>query len=669
MAAGSVCEPSPRGLVALVAGLVLAGLGAPPAHSSPNPLRFDDADYRWVGSNPDSVAIGDVTGDGRNDVVLSTSYYFDPQNDYKLFLFRQLPDGTLGSAQRFDSHPYGGRGLAVGDLNRDGAADVALATEAGVDLYYGVAGSLQGPALIPGTGPARDVEIADTNRDRRNDVVVGTPNAALLARNTGSGLAISRISRQASDEIEVGDVTGDGRLDVVGFAGRYVHVFPQMRVGGFSAAAYYEGAGGYGEGIAVADLTGDGLDDVALTIGANWPSAQIRVFPQSERGGRLEGRIVYRAWDIPEPAEALDMSGDGLPDLVAVHGSWIQVGVFIQGSDGSLLTEDLYEIPDGGYGPKAIALGDFSGDGLPDIALASFPYVSGLVFLRQLPRLPPPAPPPPPPGTLYDQYDRQSVDAEEIISQDFLPDGDRYDSEGADDFIVPGGSTWTATGVDADGYDGIFGAAESFNVRFYAHEANLPGALVAARLGQAFTDVNGDVQIAVGPGVGLLPGHYWLSVQAVESFRSTAWYWQHRALQAYAPAAWRNPQQGYTARCPGWGERQNCVRSRPSDADQVWRLRGTSAVGPPPPGPPPPPLPPPPPPPPAPRGVCRVPNVVGKKIGGARVAIRKARCSLGRVRRSRSRRARGRVVRQSPRAGTRQRAGGRVNLVVSRGRS
>src|SRR6266545_6558167 len=108
-------------------------------------------------------------------------------------------------------------------------------------------------------------------------------------------------------------------------------------------------------------------------------------------------------------------------------------------------------------------------------------------------------------------------------------------TEGADDFIVPGGSTWTATGVDADGYDGIFGAAESFNVRFYAHEANLPGALVAARLGQAFTDVNGDVQIAVGPGVGLLPGHYWLSVQAVESFRSTAWYWQHRALQAYEP--------------------------------------------------------------------------------------------------------------------------------------
>ena len=65
---------------------------------------------------------------------------------------------------------------------------------------------------------------------------------------------------------------------------------------------------------------------------------------------------------------------------------------------------------------------------------------------------------------------------------------------------------------------------------------------------------------------------------------------------------------------------------------------------------------------------CRVPRVVGKKLATARTAIRRARCSVGRIRRSRSRRAKGRVAGQSPRAGRRVRVGTRVNLVVSRGR-
>ena len=74
-----------------------------------------------------------------------------------------------------------------------------------------------------------------------------------------------------------------------------------------------------------------------------------------------------------------------------------------------------------------------------------------------------------------------------------------------------------------------------------------------------------------------------------------------------------------------------------------------------------------PPPPPPPRK-CKVPRVIGKKLPTARQAITRARCRVGRVRRARSRRARGRVVSQSPRAGVTRARGTRVNLVVSRGR-
>ena len=48
-----------------------------------------------VGSWPEAVAIGDVTGDGRADVVMTTSYYFDPANDFRLFVFAQAADRTL----------------------------------------------------------------------------------------------------------------------------------------------------------------------------------------------------------------------------------------------------------------------------------------------------------------------------------------------------------------------------------------------------------------------------------------------------------------------------------------------------------------------------------------------------------------------------------------------
>jgi hypothetical protein len=81
----------------------------------------------------------------------------------------------------------------------------------------------------------------------------------------------------------------------------------------------------------------------------------------------------------------------------------------------------------------------------------------------------------------------------------------------------------------------------------------------------------------------------------------------------------------------------------------------------------PPPQPQPQPQPPAAARICRVPRVVGLRLVRARAAIRRADCSVGRVRGVRSRAARGRVVRQSPRAGTRLRRGARVILVISRG--
>lgn len=65
---------------------------------------------------------------------------------------------------------------------------------------------------------------------------------------------------------------------------------------------------------------------------------------------------------------------------------------------------------------------------------------------------------------------------------------------------------------------------------------------------------------------------------------------------------------------------------------------------------------------------CRVPRVVGLALRTARTRIRRAHCRVGRVRTAGSARPRGRVIRQSPRAGRRLARGTRVHLTVSRGR-
>ena len=87
---------------------------------------------------------------------------------------------------------------------------------------------------------------------------------------------------------------------------------------------------------------------------------------------------------------------------------------------------------------------------------------------------------------------------------------------------------------------------------------------------------------------------------------------------------------------------------------------------PPPPGIQPPPPPPPPPPPVQPPTVrCRVPKVTGLTLARARTKIRRAHCSVGRIRRAHSRRV-GRVIGQSPRPGAIRRRAFPVKLVVGR---
>jgi hypothetical protein len=191
-----------------------------------------------------------------------------------------------------------------------------------------------------------------------------------------------------------------------------------------------------------------------------------------------------------------------------------------------------------------------------------------------------PTPTPTPGKVLYDQYDNFSTEkTPNIPSQDAETALDFFDSQAADDFIVPAGQTWQVTEVDVLGEYDSNGPAASFHVFFYENgEGDLPGILVASRLENPYTGSN-DFVITLTEPVTLPEGHYWVSVQARQDITQAGfWLWHNRTVQANSGAAWQNPGNGFGTGCVVWIRRVTCAVLQQTAPDQVFRLIGTNAT-------------------------------------------------------------------------------------------
>jgi type VII secretion-associated serine protease mycosin len=350
------------------------------------PPLFQPAQATDVGSWPESVAIGDVTGDGRNDVLMTTSFYFDEVNDYKLFVFAQNADGTLAAPVKYStqiqySNPAG---LALLDADGDGRLDVAIATSNGLQILRQTeAGALTDNGVVQGTLGAQHVVSADMDGDGDTDMVLtGSAGIVLLTHEANGSFTPSVVAAEGTGEVEVGDVDGDGRPDVAAIGNnKAVRVYHHTD-GGWNPTDHTVVTGYWTSvsGIEVADVTGDGRADVMATIGGNRPGAMVNVFVQNASGG-LNAPAVYATVDIPEPVEAADMNGDSRTDVVTAHGGWNTLSVLPQLANGTLGTPITTGIPYAShYNLQGMALGDINGDQAQDVVIAD--YNSGLVVLR-----------------------------------------------------------------------------------------------------------------------------------------------------------------------------------------------------------------------------------------------------------------------------------------------
>jgi uncharacterized protein DUF11/VCBS repeat protein len=379
----------------------LLAVAAVPAAAADSNFQAYEA-YR-VGSSPDAVAIGDVTGDGLNDVVMTTHFYFDDANDYRLWVFAGRSDGEPAAPVSYPTaatYASGPDTVAVGDVTGDGKADVVLGLAGlGVQVFPQAAGALGTPSFTAIADSGR-LRLGRLDGDARLDVATlgwGTNTVSVLL-NDGAGGWRAPVTYAAQhggyDDLEVGDVTGDGRDDLVVMSGQLyaapnVSVLPQLAAGGFGAAAEYRvGTNVNTQGIGIGDVTGDGRKDVVASYGGNRPGSALAVFAQTATG-LLGPPAAYPSYDIPEPVEVADVDLDGRADVVTLHGGWNQAGVYRQQPGGTLGSEELSAIPYAShYEPHGLAVGDVDGNGSADVALAD--YNHGLVVLRNVRAATPP---------------------------------------------------------------------------------------------------------------------------------------------------------------------------------------------------------------------------------------------------------------------------------------
>lgn len=260
----------------------------------------------------------------------------------------------------------------------------------------------------------------------RSDVLLHHGTSIHLHRNTNSGFkhTFSGVERvpgswqfMPNDQVLVGDFNGDGTDEVVIFNGvdwvmPYLGLLVSDGDDGLRLIARYDGDipgwGGFARNdrFHVADLDGDGRDDLVVFNGDDWSMTYVGLLRATGVGFYLTNRYDG---DIPgwgglarhDELFVADLNGDGKDDLVIFNGddwSMAYVGLFRATATGySMVARYDGDIP--GWGGlarnDALIVGDFNGDGRDDVFIFngddwSMPYLgmfrstgSGLAYVNR----------------------------------------------------------------------------------------------------------------------------------------------------------------------------------------------------------------------------------------------------------------------------------------------
>jgi uncharacterized delta-60 repeat protein len=320
-------------------------------------------------------------------------------------------DGSGISASSFDTQLVlqAGSGpikVVIADLDGDGKPDLIVANDYGntISLYRNIStnGSLTAGSFaprvdlvtLPGSYSPYGLAVADVDGDGKLDIIVSDYDESIVSvyRNTctpgniSSNSFATRVDFATGAQpqgIAVADIDGDGKPDllVANTGDGTVSILRNTCVVGtlttISFAPKVDIPTGSGcDSVAVGDLDGDGKPDV---VTANTGNATVSLLRNISMPGSITTNSFAAAVDIPVLSGPIqvaigDLDGDGKPDLIVAFYLPQTVSVLRNTSTvGSLTTNSFapmvdFSLDGRGHMP---AIADLDGDGKPDVAVVT----------------------------------------------------------------------------------------------------------------------------------------------------------------------------------------------------------------------------------------------------------------------------------------------------------
>jgi hypothetical protein len=297
-----------------------------------------------IGHGPGSIVAADVNGDGKVDLITAN---WDNGNGNTLSVWTNNGGGVFGSNATYVVGS-GPRTVVTADVNGDGKLDLINANfgfnGSGNTLTVltnngtGVFGS--NATLTVGNG-SYSVTAADFYGDGKMDLIsanVGDSTLTVLTNN-GSGIFGSNATYtvgRGPRSVAAADINGDGTLDLIcancgNFNGNTLTVLTNSGNGVFGSNATYV-VGTAPIYVTAADINGDGKLDL---ICANDTGNTLSVLTNNGSAGFVTAAMLSAGdpgghiGDFPQVVVAVDVNGDGKPDLTCANGAANTVAVLM----------------------------------------------------------------------------------------------------------------------------------------------------------------------------------------------------------------------------------------------------------------------------------------------------------------------------------------------------